>query len=164
MRGLFGGRRVCRPRGSPVAGNTLPSHREPSGLLWLALLVPQLSRSSLQAPHSACRESWQPPHSLAVVLLPHTALKIPRPPTGVRMERVRSAFADISAVPYPCELASFLPGLQLFCFGGSSCHSFHVKYEQGECSMGENGSWERILTLPGFSLFQPPSSVEWGLQ
>ncbi|XP_070811200.1 uncharacterized protein C16orf96 homolog [Pituophis catenifer annectens] len=29
------------------------------------------------------------------------ALKIPRPPTGVRMERVRSAFADISAVPYP---------------------------------------------------------------
>ncbi|XP_026539054.1 uncharacterized protein C16orf96 homolog [Notechis scutatus] len=33
--------------------------------------------------------------------LPHTALKIPRPPTGVRMERVRSAFADISTVPYP---------------------------------------------------------------
>ncbi|XP_070617631.1 uncharacterized protein C16orf96 homolog [Erythrolamprus reginae] len=29
------------------------------------------------------------------------ALKIPRPPTGVRMERVRSAFADVSAVPYP---------------------------------------------------------------
>ncbi|XP_026560289.1 uncharacterized protein C16orf96 homolog [Pseudonaja textilis] len=29
------------------------------------------------------------------------ALKIPRPPTGVRMERVRSAFADISTVPYP---------------------------------------------------------------
>ncbi|KAL7979331.1 hypothetical protein Chor_015355 [Crotalus horridus] len=43
----------------------------------------------------------QSPHSLAVVLLPHTALKIPRPPMGVRMERVRSAFADISAVPYP---------------------------------------------------------------
>ncbi|XP_063170909.1 uncharacterized protein C16orf96 homolog [Candoia aspera] len=29
------------------------------------------------------------------------ALKFPRPPTGVRMERVRSAFADVSAVPYP---------------------------------------------------------------
>ncbi|XP_007435972.2 uncharacterized protein C16orf96 homolog [Python bivittatus] len=29
------------------------------------------------------------------------ALKFPRPPTGVRMERVRSAFADISTVPYP---------------------------------------------------------------
>ncbi|KAG8145874.1 hypothetical protein E2320_012324 [Naja naja] len=29
------------------------------------------------------------------------ALKIPRPPTGVRMERVRSAFADISTMPYP---------------------------------------------------------------
>lgn len=56
----------------------------------------------------------QSPHSLAVVLLPHTALKIPRPPTGVRMERVRSAFADISAVPYPCELASFLTGFKLF--------------------------------------------------
>ncbi|XP_015667442.1 uncharacterized protein C16orf96 homolog [Protobothrops mucrosquamatus] len=32
------------------------------------------------------------------------ALKIPRPPTGVRMERVRSAFADISAVPYPSSI------------------------------------------------------------
>ncbi|KAM6423957.1 uncharacterized protein C16orf96 homolog isoform 2-T2 [Liasis olivaceus] len=30
-----------------------------------------------------------------------TALKFPRPPTGVRMERVRSAFADISTMPYP---------------------------------------------------------------